>query len=133
MRIRSPPTHLPAMAQQMIGQHAGHHGFAHRHAADADQFLTGNRSVRIPAEVSHVDPAPHIFHIDHAPGAVRRTFLEIDATHPRFQPSDNRRSGCRARPYVQMAVGRQRDNAIGNFHRVAGGMMFVRIGRRCQE
>src|SRR6266849_6000971 len=28
--------HLPAMAQEMIGEHAGHHGFADRHRADAD-------------------------------------------------------------------------------------------------
>jgi hypothetical protein len=37
--IAYPPlsaTHLPAMAQKMIGQHAGHHGLADRHRADAD-------------------------------------------------------------------------------------------------
>src|SRR5215204_4561383 len=28
--------HLPAMPEQMIGQHAGHHGFADWHGADAD-------------------------------------------------------------------------------------------------
>ena len=32
---RSSP-HLSAMAQRLIGQHAGHHGFAHRHGADTD-------------------------------------------------------------------------------------------------
>ena len=38
--IRPSPTilsaHLPAMPQKMIRQHAGHHGFADRHRADAD-------------------------------------------------------------------------------------------------
>jgi len=29
-------TDLPAMAQEMIGEHAGHHGLADRHRADAD-------------------------------------------------------------------------------------------------
>src|SRR5690242_21430700 len=28
--------HLPAMTQEVIGQHAGHHGLADRHGADAD-------------------------------------------------------------------------------------------------
>ena len=34
--LQNLPAHLPAMAQEMIREHAGHHGFADRHHADAD-------------------------------------------------------------------------------------------------
>src|ERR1700744_2649172 len=35
-RSRPLLAHLPAMAQEMIGEHAGHHGFSDRHRSDAD-------------------------------------------------------------------------------------------------
>src|SRR6266566_3693329 len=35
-QIRRYPPDLPAMSEKMIGQHAGHHGLADRHRADAD-------------------------------------------------------------------------------------------------
>src|SRR5438128_440230 len=35
-KLVRPLAHLAAVAQQVVGQHASHHGLAYRHGADAD-------------------------------------------------------------------------------------------------
>src|SRR5690606_39732544 len=75
--IREPPLpRLRAMAQGMIREHDGHHGFTHRHRADADAGVvaTLGHDLRLVAEA--VDRLPR--------GENRRGRLDGEAAHDRL-------------------------------------------------